>query len=81
VPNITATRGNLLAIAAFLRRIVLDTCSLLPYNPLWHDKAGRLSITTEYGHRAFMSEEKEQACAELFGAAPARRIEPSKAAL
>ncbi len=66
VPDITATRDNLSAIAHFLRRYGVDTCSLMPYNPLWQDKAERLGLTTSYEHTSFMSKDSEDECANFF---------------
>ncbi|MFQ5587023.1 MAG: glycyl-radical enzyme activating protein [Thermodesulfobacteriota bacterium] len=66
VPDITATRDNLTGLAHFLRRHGVDTCSLMPYNPLWHDKAKRLGLTPGYQHTSFMNMESESECADYF---------------
>jgi len=66
VPLITATRDNLFAIAGFLGRLGLDTCSLLPYNPLWHDKVLRLGLSTKYRQTSFMNRVHELEYANIF---------------
>jgi pyruvate formate lyase activating enzyme len=42
VPGMTATDENLSAIGRFLREHEIYEVTLLPYNPLWQDKAVRL---------------------------------------
>ena len=42
VPGMTATPDNLRGIAAFLRAQGAGRVALLPYNPLWPDKLGKL---------------------------------------
>jgi len=66
VPDITATRENLTALAHFLRQHGVDSASLITYNPLWHDKARRLGLTTSYTNASFMSAESEGECANFF---------------
>ncbi|MFQ5328494.1 MAG: glycyl-radical enzyme activating protein [Thermodesulfobacteriota bacterium] len=66
VPDITATRDNVTGLAHFLRRNGVESCSLMPYNPLWHDKARRLGLTTSYEHTSFMSRDSESECANVF---------------
>jgi pyruvate formate lyase activating enzyme len=75
VPDITATRDNLTALAHFLRRNGVDSCSLMPYNPLWQDKAARLGLTTSYRHTSFMSKDSESECATFFHEAQGATIE------
>lgn len=58
VPDITATRENLASITQFLRRHSIRTCTLLPYNPLWQDKAERLGLSPSYKRTSFMSKEE-----------------------
>lgn len=42
VPDITATAENLTAIGEVLRTYGIKEVTLLPYNPLWQDKAVRM---------------------------------------
>ncbi len=66
IPQITATRENLVGLARFLRRHGVQTCSLMPYNPLWRGKLKRLGLTAEYRYGAFMSKTEEQECVNYF---------------
>ncbi|MFZ5572686.1 MAG: glycyl-radical enzyme activating protein [Thermodesulfobacteriota bacterium] len=45
IPGITATDRNLRAWASFLQAAGIQTARLLPYNPLWPDKAVNLGIS------------------------------------
>lgn len=47
VPGMTATPQNLAAIGQFLSDHDIDEVTLLPYNPLWQDKAAQLGRTPE----------------------------------
>ena len=42
IPGITATKSNLTSIASFLTAQGETQVSLLPYNPLWQEKAGKV---------------------------------------
>lgn len=64
VPGITATRRNIMDLAAFLRSLGLQTCSLLPYNPLWMDKIARLGKRAQFERHEFMSREEINACVD-----------------
>ncbi len=66
IPGVTATEENLTGIAGFLREHSLKACSLMPYNPLWHDKAKRLGLEPLYGVRSFMSKAEEDECLGFF---------------
>ena len=66
VPGITATRDNLSGLADYLRKQQIDTCFLMPYNPLWQDKIARLGLHSSYGRTTFMSTEEQTACVEYF---------------
>lgn len=68
VPGITATKVNLTAMAQFLRKHGVDACSLMPYNPTWHDKAVRLGMGIHYAHNTFMSKLEEDRCFRYFTA-------------
>jgi len=66
IPDITATRENLGAIAQFLREQNVEFCSLIPYNPLWQDKPASLGRARRYSNISYMTEEQEKRCAEYF---------------
>ncbi len=75
VPNITATRGNLIALSQFLRSHNIQECSLVPYNPLWQDKLISLGLSPEYQHSSYMSSEDERACVQYFSKSRAHDIQ------
>ncbi len=66
IPGITDTEENLAALARFLRRYQVASCSLMPYNPMWQDKLEHLGVTPSYENREFMAKEREEACLQLF---------------
>jgi pyruvate formate lyase activating enzyme len=66
VPGLTATRDNLRAIGAFLRRLGFAEARLLPYNPLWAQKATAVGRRTGYWHQAWLSREEQEACERAF---------------
>lgn len=66
IPEITTTKENLQDIAEFLASHGIYTATLLPYNPLWQDKALKLGRTPTYQRKTFMTFEEKEACASLF---------------
>lgn len=62
VPNMTATPQNLAAIGQFLRDHDINDVTLLPYNPLWQDKAVKLGKIPQLTC-GFMSDEQLRRCA------------------
>jgi pyruvate formate lyase activating enzyme len=46
VPGITAAKGNLSALAGFLRECGADEVALLQYNPLWFDKGRKIGTAS-----------------------------------
>jgi len=61
VPGMTATPENLAAIGQFLRDHDIKGVTLLPYNPLWQDKAIKLGRTPQLTC-GFMSEKQLKDC-------------------
>ena len=68
VPGITTTESNLRGIADFLAYHDIDEATLVPYNPLWHDKANKLGRQPEYARTEFMSPQEKSDCVCLFQA-------------
>jgi pyruvate formate lyase activating enzyme len=66
IPGITATEINLQSIAGFLDANGIGTATLLPYNPLWHDKAEKLGCIPIYQRKTFMTQDEEQQCVASF---------------
>ncbi|MBF0226159.1 MAG: glycyl-radical enzyme activating protein [Desulfobacterales bacterium] len=58
VPEITATPNNLLAIANFFKANYVKQVSLLPYNPLWIEKADKIGKTANYNCKQWMTAEE-----------------------
>lgn len=66
IPGITTTGQNLGGIADFLNSHGIDTATLLPYNPLWADKATRLAKHPRYQRTNFMTPQEKEQCVALF---------------
>ncbi len=66
IPGITTTEENLRGIADFLASHDIDAATLLPYNPLWSDKAARLGITPKYQRTTFMTPQEIHQCVTSF---------------
>jgi pyruvate formate lyase activating enzyme len=67
IPGITATEKNLMGISRFLQTQGVKACELIPYNPLWQEKAVKNGIAVRYSHPAFMTPGEEDRCAQFFG--------------
>jgi len=65
VPGMTATAENLAAIGQFLRDHNIREVTLLPYNPLWQDKAVKLGLKPQLTC-GFMSDEQLAHCTQQF---------------
>ena len=65
VPGITTTADNLRQIADFLRHNGVTQVALLPYNPLWTEKAGKLGRTPALT-AGWMPPQDVQACRDQF---------------
>ncbi len=68
IPGITTTERNLGGIARFLKQNGVDAATLLPYNPLWTDKAAKLGKPKKYERGQFMSATEIERCVDLFDA-------------
>jgi pyruvate formate lyase activating enzyme len=70
VPGVTATEQNLSAIASFLKENGIGRIELLPYNPLWHEKCGKIGERSPYGETprmsSWMPREEVDACRKIF---------------
>lgn len=66
VPGITTDRENLQGIAEFLTRHGMDDATLLPYNPLWADKAIKLGEMPRYSRTTFMTQQEKDCCVMAF---------------
>lgn len=67
VPNITATRHNLAAVASFLRQTGISACELLPYNPGGIEKRRSLGLPIPPGlSQQFMNHDEERRLTAIF---------------
>lgn len=66
VPGITTSEKNLSGIADFLNAHGVDAATLLPYNPLWTDKATKLGKSPKYQRLTFMTTQEKERCVSLF---------------
>jgi pyruvate formate lyase activating enzyme len=70
VPGITDTEENLAAIAGYLRGLGVKKTALLPYNPMWHEKSGKIGAADHLAGKAeastWMSRERIEACRAIF---------------
>lgn len=65
IPGITATENNLYGISQFLQKSGVMECALMPYNPLWQDKAVHCGIDIRYSNPEFMSQRQEEDCIQF----------------
>ncbi len=66
IPGLTADLDNLRAIGAFLRRLGFADARLLPYNPLWAQKAVSVGRESGYAHEGWLSRNDQVACESAF---------------
>ncbi|MCP4132887.1 MAG: glycyl-radical enzyme activating protein [bacterium] len=70
VPGITDTPENLRAIAGFLAEQKIPGAELLAYNPLWHEKTGKIGKKNQLSKEPVMSKwmdnEKIEECKKIF---------------
>ena len=70
IPNITAAKENLTAIAKFLSAQGIRQARLLGYNPLWHDKNAKLGLPDTLKQNpamtAWMSKDELAACKAIY---------------
>lgn len=69
IPGLTATPENLRAIGLHLRALGFTAAKLLPYNPLWPEKAVAVGRTDRLRHDGFMKHEDVTECEKAFDAA------------
>jgi pyruvate formate lyase activating enzyme len=66
IPGLTADLDNLRAIGVFLRRLGFAEARLLPYNPLWAEKAASVGRASSYRRAGWLSREEQAACETAF---------------
>ncbi len=66
VPGLTADLDNLRAIGLFLHRLGFAEARLLPYNPLWAEKAASVGRESGYRHDGWLAREEQAACESAF---------------
>jgi len=70
IPGITDTPDNLGNLSKYLRQLGIDSCSLMPYNPLWRDKLHRLGKTSPYTRSTFLMPEELENSIRCFRQSP-----------
>ncbi len=70
IPDITDTDKNITAIADFYQSNGVKRAALLDYNPLWHEKNGKIGVNNPYSQEEKMakwiSKEKALACRQIY---------------
>lgn len=70
VPGITDIEKNIRRIALFLRSLGADEAALLAYNPLWHDKCGKVGADDPYRNNremtSFPGRDILERCRDIF---------------
>ncbi len=66
IPGVTATPGNLIAIASRLKELGVGEIGLLPYNPLWVSKARAMDKDVKYSREEWMSKEERESVKKIF---------------
>jgi pyruvate formate lyase activating enzyme len=66
IPAMTATENNLLAIARWLKSLGFKDAALLPYNPLWLDKARSVGRDPSGAGRSFMKRDEIAGLEKIF---------------
>ncbi len=70
VPGITDRLENIQGIARFLAALGVRNAALIPYNPLWHEKADKIGADNPHRGNVVMAswleKEKVEACRRIF---------------
>jgi pyruvate formate lyase activating enzyme len=70
IPGITDTESNIRAIAAFLKGLCVQKAGVLPYNPLWFEKCGKIGLDapfqTDNTKKTWISKEHLQRAKDIF---------------
>jgi pyruvate formate lyase activating enzyme len=66
IPEVTATRENLEAVADWLAQRGVGRIALMPYNPLWLAKARGLGRSLAYTRDSWMNEVEREAARAIF---------------
>ncbi len=70
IPRITDTDENIHGVAKYLQELGIKKAALMPYNPLWHDKADKIGVHNSYRGDKVMTEWMEQKqiarCRKIF---------------
>lgn len=70
IPDITDTEENISGIAGFLRSLGVKKAALMAYNPLWHEKCGKIGVHDPWLNDRLMSswpgQERMTRCREIL---------------
>jgi len=71
IPGITDTVENISGIAGFLRSLGVNKAALMAYNPLWHEKCGKIGtrdpLRTDGLMDSWPGRERMMRCREILG--------------
>ncbi|MBN2155766.1 MAG: glycyl-radical enzyme activating protein [Candidatus Lokiarchaeota archaeon] len=66
IPHITIKSDNLKEIAQFLKSLNISLIDLLPYNPLWIEKAHSIDHPVSYPRDSWMNDKEKLSAASFF---------------
>ncbi|MFX1297523.1 MAG: glycyl-radical enzyme activating protein [Promethearchaeota archaeon] len=66
IPQVTATKNNLLKLANYLKVKNIKKIGLLPYNPLWISKSETIGKKAEYTRSNWLNQKEKRAIKEIF---------------
>ncbi len=66
IPNVTATKINLVSLANYLKSRNIKKIGLLPYNPLWLSKTETIGVEIEYTRKEWLTKVEKQEIKDIF---------------
>ena len=66
IPNVTATKMNLINLANYLKSLNIKKIGLLPYNPLWLSKTETIGIEKEYTCKEWLDKKEKEEIKHIF---------------
>jgi len=66
IPNVTATKINLVSLANYLKSQNIKKIGLLPYNPLWLSKTETIGVEIEYTRKEWLTKVEKQEIKDIF---------------
>ncbi|TFG29886.1 MAG: glycyl-radical enzyme activating protein [Promethearchaeota archaeon] len=66
IPNVTATKMNLMNLANYLKSHNIKKIGLLPYNPLWLSKTETIGVEKEYTRKEWLTKKEKEEIKDIF---------------